>query len=642
MIKNKEIFLRELAENPKLSENVIALVFAAYTDIDISSREMFFDNIIHFYNQIKDKSLSDVIKTSVEEIENEIDSWTGRDLRIKSVRLKSVRGYPDFSKPFGLDLTSDSDKPQSLIILGANASGKSSLFDAIEYTYCRSVGEALLRAYKEGTADDVRFKNYLEHFSNGVKKIFCMVETISGTFDIQEVNIPESVSTKVNPDTHFISNHDIYSKGQLDYEENIDKSFHNTIAKSMGLTELLTFEKNLKSFVLYRRATESRQLNRLSKSNEAQQNIIENNEKAIAEKEKRLEQIKQSRKVPPDELHIKEVIERLNQIKLINITVSIDNKQIINQIDEFKQAYKEYISKELKEGGFNELQFLNLGLDLIKEHDNCPFCNDSNRSIDVIISSVKKRIGQIQSLNEALQKLNKAFSLILESLNSLYQQLSSIKRTISNELDTIRGLVEFNEILQAENDFQNILADLHQAESDWHIACLRYFNPVGSHESGLIGEDPKIFPYNLMPYLTQVAIGRRKELTIFGGDYPTADGTAIRDYIHVMDLAEGHIAALNYINYKKKLLIANLSTGKGVSVLELLHAFIEASQCKIAYRILDKRPGDIAECWADPNFAQQTLCWQAKRSLTQICNDSWHWQKANPNGYSSLHFDKGN
>lgn len=189
---------------------------------------------------------------------------------------------------------------------------------------------------------------------------------------------------------------------------------------------------------------------------------------------------------------------------------------------------------------------------------------------------------------------------------------------------------------------ENILADLHQAESDWHIACLRYFNPVGSHESGLIGEDPKIFPYNLMPYLTQVAIGRRKELTIFGGDYPTADGTAIRDYIHVMDLAEGHIAALNYINYKKKLLIANLSTGKGVSVLELLHAFIEASQCKIAYRILDKRPGDIAECWADPNFAQQTLCWQAKRSLTQICNDSWHWQKANPNGYSSLHFDKGN
>ncbi|MFZ0219278.1 MAG: UDP-glucose 4-epimerase GalE [Candidatus Aquirickettsiella sp.] len=186
---------------------------------------------------------------------------------------------------------------------------------------------------------------------------------------------------------------------------------------------------------------------------------------------------------------------------------------------------------------------------------------------------------------------------------------------------------------------ENILTDLHNAEPDWHIACLRYFNPVGAHESGLIGEDPKEFPYNLMPYLTQVAIGRRKELTIFGGDYPTVDGTAIRDYIHVMDLAEGHIAALNYINCKPGLLTVNLSIGKGESVLAVLHAFTEASQRTIAYRILDRRPGDIAACWADPSYAQRILCWQAKRSLTQICNDSWRWQKANPNGYSSPHFD---
>lgn len=189
---------------------------------------------------------------------------------------------------------------------------------------------------------------------------------------------------------------------------------------------------------------------------------------------------------------------------------------------------------------------------------------------------------------------------------------------------------------------ENILADLHNAEPDWHIACLRYFNPVGAHESGLIGEDPKQFPHNLMPYLTQVAIGRRKQLTIFGGDYPTVDGTAIRDYIHVMDLAEGHIAALNYINCKQELVTANLSTGKGVSVLEVLHAFTEASQCKIAYRILSRRPGDIAECWADPISAQRILCWQAKRSMTQICNDSWRFQKTNPNGYSLLHFDERN
>lgn len=259
----------------------------------------------------------------------------------------------------------------------------------------------------------------------------------------------------------------------------------------------------------------------------------------------------------------------------------------------------------------------------------------------------------LKAVSESIRNPLKYYSNNVEGTLKLISAMrkANVKKLVFSSSAAVYGQpanvpIRENFSLSPENPYacsklmvENILADLHKAEPDWHIACLRYFNPVGAHESGIIGEDPKIFPYNLMPYLTQVAIGRRKELTIFGGDYPTADGTAIRDYIHVMDLAEGHIAALNYINYKKKLLIANLSTGKGVSVLAVLHAFKEASQCKIAYRILSRRPGDIAECWADPIFAQRILCWQAKRSMVQICNDSWRWQKTNPNGYSSICFD---
>lgn len=189
---------------------------------------------------------------------------------------------------------------------------------------------------------------------------------------------------------------------------------------------------------------------------------------------------------------------------------------------------------------------------------------------------------------------------------------------------------------------ETILTDLCNAESGWHIACLRYFNPVGAHESGLIGENPKESPNNLMPYLAQVAMGRYEQLTIFGGDYPTVDGTAIRDYIHVMDLAEGHIAALNYIRCKEGLLTVNLSTGKGVSVLTVLQAFRKASQRKIAYRISNRRPGDIAISWANPAYAQRILAWRAKRSLAQMCSDAWRWQKTNSNTYSLLDSDERN
>ena len=180
---------------------------------------------------------------------------------------------------------------------------------------------------------------------------------------------------------------------------------------------------------------------------------------------------------------------------------------------------------------------------------------------------------------------------------------------------------------------EDILADLHRAEPGWNVARLRYFNPVGAHESGLIGEDPRGIPNNLMPYVAQVAIGRRERLAVFGNDYPTPDGTGVRDYIHVVDLAEGHVAALDWLEREGGLLTVNLGTGQGYSVLDMVRAFEGASGRPVPYEIVGRRAGDIAACWADPSLARQLLGWEARRGIEAMCADGWRWQTMNPDGY---------
>lgn len=173
---------------------------------------------------------------------------------------------------------------------------------------------------------------------------------------------------------------------------------------------------------------------------------------------------------------------------------------------------------------------------------------------------------------------------------------------------------------------EDILADLHQADSRWRFARLRYFNPVGAHESGLIGEMPQGTPNNLMPYIAQVATGQRKYLNVWGNDYPTPDGTGVRDYIHVCDLAEGHVAALNYLESKGGMLTVNLGTGQGYSVLDMVKAFEKASGRPVPYQIAPRRLGDSASCWADTSLAKRLIGWQAVRNLEQMCEDAWRWQ----------------
>ncbi|MFC4799833.1 UDP-glucose 4-epimerase GalE [Neobacillus sp. GCM10023253] len=180
---------------------------------------------------------------------------------------------------------------------------------------------------------------------------------------------------------------------------------------------------------------------------------------------------------------------------------------------------------------------------------------------------------------------------------------------------------------------EEVLRDLYAADNSWSIALLRYFNPIGAHESGLIGEDPNGIPNNLMPFITQVAAGKLNELQVFGNDYPTIDGTGVRDYIHVVDLAAGHLKALEKLRSSNGVEAYNLGTGRGYSVLELHSAFEKTSGRKIPYKIVDKRPGDIAVCYADPQKAKSELGWAAKRGIEEMCRDSWRWQQKNPRGY---------
>jgi UDP-glucose 4-epimerase len=182
---------------------------------------------------------------------------------------------------------------------------------------------------------------------------------------------------------------------------------------------------------------------------------------------------------------------------------------------------------------------------------------------------------------------------------------------------------------------EQILRDLGASDATWQTACLRYFNPVGAHESGRIGEDPRGTPNNLMPYVAQVAVGRRAHLQVFGDDYATPDGTGVRDYIHVVDLAEGHVAALRRLFDAQGSFTVNLGTGRGYSVLEVVRAYAAASGRAVPYQVVARRPGDVAACYADPALAQRLLGWQARHDLDRMCADSWRWQSLNPKGFEA-------
>ncbi|MCG2590414.1 UDP-glucose 4-epimerase GalE [Rhodohalobacter sulfatireducens] len=218
-------------------------------------------------------------------------------------------------------------------------------------------------------------------------------------------------------------------------------------------------------------------------------------------------------------------------------------------------------------------------------------------------------------------------NFVFSSSATVYGDPSQSPLTEDSELSAV------NPYGQTKLTTEYLLKDLQTANPDWNVALLRYFNPVGAHESGEIGEDPSGIPNNLMPYVTQVAVGKREKLSVFGNDYPTRDGTGERDYIHVVDLAIGHLKALKKLEENPGLVVYNLGTGSGYTVLELVKTFEKINEVSVPYEIAPRRPGDAASCFADPSKAEKELGWTTERGLEEMCRDAWNWQQKNPNGY---------
>ncbi|AIY40079.1 UDP-glucose 4-epimerase [Collimonas arenae] len=267
----------------------------------------------------------------------------------------------------------------------------------------------------------------------------------------------------------------------------------------------------------------------------------------------------------------------------------------------------------------------------------------SKYQIDAVI-----HFAALKAVGESVEKPLAYYDTNLNGLLNLCQVMAqhTVKTLVFSSSATVYGnpesvpIVE-NSPLRPTNPYgqtkvmsEQILHDLELSDPDWRIGYLRYFNPVGAHESGLIGEDPLGLPNNLMPYVAQVAVGKRDKLRVYGGDYPTEDGTGVRDYIHVMDLAEGHVSALSHLLHKGASFTVNLGAGKGVSVLQVISSYEKACGHSIPYEIVARRPGDVPAYCADPSLAAEILNWRATRDLNTICADSWRWQNMNPNGFS--------
>jgi len=240
-------------------------------------------------------------------------------------------------------------------------------------------------------------------------------------------------------------------------------------------------------------------------------------------------------------------------------------------------------------------------------------------SVRIPLAYYQNNVGGTVSLLAAMRRAG-VRTLVFSSSATVYGDPASVPitedfpRSAANPYGRTKLMIE------------DILADVYRSEDGWRIARLRYFNPVGAHPGGLIGENPRGAPNNLMPYIAQTAAGLREVLTIHGDDYDTPDGTGVRDYIHVVDLADGHVAALDYLEKQPELLTVNLGTGTGISVLEMVKTFETANHCRVPYRIGGRRPGDIARCWADTGLAQRLLGWRAVRTLEDMCVDTWRWQ----------------
>ncbi len=306
-------------------------------------------------------------------------------------------------------------------------------------------------------------------------------------------------------------------------------------------------------------------------------------------------------------------------------------------VDNFSNSNPEVLNR-IKEISGKDFKFYEV--DLLDEEKLEKVFKENN--IDSVI-----HFAGYKAVGESVEKPIEYYHNNLTSTFILCQLMKKydVKKIVFSSSATVYGMNNISPLteelaLSATNPYgmtklmiEHILGDLYKADDSWGIALLRYFNPIGAHESGRIGENPNGIPNNLMPYITQVAVGKREKLSIFGSDYDTHDGTGVRDYIHVVDLAIGHIKALERFENESGIEAYNLGTGVGISVLDLVNTFMKVNNVKIPYEIVDRRPGDVATCYANPEKALKELNWKTEKTLEDMCRDSWNWQSNNPKGY---------
>lgn len=295
-------------------------------------------------------------------------------------------------------------------------------------------------------------------------------------------------------------------------------------------------------------------------------------------------------------------------------------REVINRIEKITGRRPEFVVGDIRDRALLRSIFNNHRIDSVIHFAGLKAVGESvEKPLDYYDNNVTGSLVLVEEMARVGVK-----TLVFSSSATVYGDPASVP--IAEDFP----LKPANPYGQSKLMIEDILRDLHKADDAWNIALLRYFNPVGAHESGLIGEDPCGIPNNLMPFVAQVAVGKREKLAVFGNDYPTPDGTGVRDYIHVDDLASGHLAAINALNQQSGLITVNLGTGRGYSVLEMIQAFEMASGKPVAFEIINRRPGDIAACYADPVKAKELLGWVAQYDIDRACVDAWRWQSMGP------------
>lgn len=322
------------------------------------------------------------------------------------------------------------------------------------------------------------------------------------------------------------------------------------------------------------------------------------------------------------------VVELLENDHKIIVVDNLSNSSLeaVNRVQQITGKKVKFFEQDLRDRSKLETIFSENDIDAVIHFAGLKSVGES---VTKPLDYYDNNIGSTLVLLEVMRDSN-VKKLIFSSSATVYGEPSELPLKETSRV----GVGITNPYGQTKYMIEQILADLAKSDDSWQITSLRYFNPIGAHESGLIGEDPSDIPNNLMPYISQVATGKLPQLSVFGNDYNTLDGTGVRDYIHVVDLAKGHLATLKGLKPSDKMQVFNLGTGVGVSVLDLVKNFEKASNKKINYQVVDRRPGDVASCYSDVSKAKKELDWTSQKTLEQACADSWRWQNKNPNGYN--------